>query len=162
SSNYPTLTPAKWKLFWSLPLSHVARNIWYRFLHHSISSASLLHHIMPDIVPSASCRLCSHPDQTADHLLTSCPKIWKVWDDVLTQWLPSFSSSPRSVGSVILTVTPPPDGPLLPSSQIFGAILQVGWRAYWALVFDNVSFVPATVSASAHSFLHTCVDQISI
>ncbi|KAI9007581.1 hypothetical protein CLU79DRAFT_778239, partial [Phycomyces nitens] len=25
SSNYPTLTPAKWKLFWSLPLSHVAR-----------------------------------------------------------------------------------------------------------------------------------------
>ncbi|KAI9022344.1 hypothetical protein CLU79DRAFT_702454, partial [Phycomyces nitens] len=156
------LSPAQWTVFWSLPLSHISCNIWYRFLHHSIFSASLLHHIMPTIVSSSACRLGSHPNQTPEHLLISCPKMWKVWADILSHWIPSFSPSPDSVLSALSKVKLPPNGPFLPSSQVFGAVLQVGWRAYWAFIFDAIPFISVNVTTSTHKLLHTCIDQANI
>ncbi|CDH55372.1 predicted protein [Lichtheimia corymbifera JMRC:FSU:9682] len=40
----PSITRKKWKLFWSSPMEHTARNVWYRIMHNTIPTATRLAH----------------------------------------------------------------------------------------------------------------------
>ncbi|KAG1467481.1 hypothetical protein G6F56_004393 [Rhizopus delemar] len=50
-----------WKSFWSFPIVHSARNIWYRLLQTKIPCRAFLHRIHLCSVPEATCLLCGQP-----------------------------------------------------------------------------------------------------
>ncbi|KAI8085621.1 hypothetical protein BDF21DRAFT_320680, partial [Thamnidium elegans] len=65
-------TSVPWLEFWSLPISHVVRNIWYRFLHRKIPYRKLLNRFMPASFPTNLCAICSLSPDSLDHFLFSC------------------------------------------------------------------------------------------
>ncbi|KAL0080416.1 hypothetical protein J3Q64DRAFT_1607189, partial [Phycomyces blakesleeanus] len=73
------LSPRQWNFFWSLTLSTLTCNIWFRLLHNSLSSASILHAIILSFVTFPECCLRGHSNQTPEHFLVECPLIWQVW-----------------------------------------------------------------------------------
>ncbi|KAI9010833.1 hypothetical protein CLU79DRAFT_710239, partial [Phycomyces nitens] len=149
------LSPSQWKFFWSLTLSTATRNIWYRILHNSLSSASVLHAISPDLVVSPECRLCGHPNQTTDHLLAECPLVWRVWTLTLPRWLPQPPNSPSTLLRALYALDLPPSSPFIDSYHVLDGVLAAVWKAYWRQVFDNIPFTPVHVSDSVDKTLHS-------
>ncbi|KAG1473861.1 hypothetical protein G6F56_000704 [Rhizopus delemar] len=60
-----TFSTGKWKTFWDLPIPPGVLTVRYRAIHHKLPNKSLLHNIVPDSFPSAT---CIHYPQTEDTL----------------------------------------------------------------------------------------------
>lgn len=60
-----TFSTGKWKTFWDLPIPLGVLTVRYRAIHHKLPNKSLLHNIVPDSFPSAT---CIHYPQTEDTL----------------------------------------------------------------------------------------------
>ncbi|KAI8635787.1 hypothetical protein BD408DRAFT_398294, partial [Parasitella parasitica] len=133
--------PVNWFDFWLLPISHSCRNIWYRFLHQKIPHKSLLHRFVPAFFPTSACVLCSHPDDTLDHFLFSCPVKLSVWHTIQYRHLP-FLSNPWTSFDLHLLLTTVRFSTDFPSSAllVIAATLESIWISHWSFVFSDTPF----------------------
>ncbi|OAD74955.1 hypothetical protein PHYBLDRAFT_167288 [Phycomyces blakesleeanus NRRL 1555(-)] len=144
-----TLSSSQWRIFWNLPIHHHVRNIWYRGLHHKLSSRSLLHRILPGPFPTDSCPICEASTDTPDHFLFSCPLKIDVWS---TFWQDVFGSHPTlpilhdAFYNLSFPYTRPSD---IHAASLFSCALLAIWRHHWSTVFDNTPFVSSTVLSTA-------------
>jgi hypothetical protein len=81
------VSAASWKFFWSLSLTHIQRNVTYRFILGCIPNRRFLHRIMPAVFESPMCPVCLSVEDSPDHLLFHCPSKEKVWQDVIFEFL---------------------------------------------------------------------------
>ena len=147
-----------------MPLS--ARTVWYRAIHRKIPSRSLLNAIMPTIVDSSICAICSSVTSAIDsrsHFLWSCHLKLAVWRSVFNRFI--FNVAHLSSGaftdileSALLFARPLEryylhDFTDLSAAQIFACTLLALWRAHWNVVFYSRPFLPAAVIASVHKSL---------
>ncbi|CAO3655742.1 unnamed protein product [Mucor fragilis] len=133
--------PVNWFEFWLLPISHPCRNIWYRFLHRKIPHKSLLHRFVPDVFPSPSCALCSHPTDSLDHFLFSCPTKLSVWQTIQHRHL-TFVSAPWTsldLQLILTTLRFPSDFPRS-ALLVIAATLESIWMSHWSLTFSDTPF----------------------
>ncbi|KAL9536488.1 hypothetical protein MBANPS3_012616, partial [Mucor bainieri] len=140
----PSLRPC-WSTFWSLPLSHSCRNVWYRFLYHRIPHRSLLHPWKT--VPSPSCAICHAPQETMDHFLFSCPVKLAVWQQVHRDHLDTDDSiSPLDLHLLLFTFRS--SHVHSPSAlRIIAATLESIWLSHWSFIFNDTPFTTTTVLA---------------
>ncbi|KAI9313446.1 hypothetical protein BX666DRAFT_1864536, partial [Dichotomocladium elegans] len=91
----PALSAQGWRLFWSLPLSHGTRNIWFRTLHDTLPTSQRLHRISPSFMPSPACRICGCPEETSHHFwLKRPPPKYHTWKSF---WVPVYFGGPDPV-----------------------------------------------------------------
>ena len=163
SSSIPA---SKWRRFWRIPMPLSARTVWYRAIHRKIPSRSLLNAIMPTIVDSSECAICSSVTSAIDsrsHFLWSCHLKLAVWRSVFNRFI--FNVAHLSSGaftdileSALLFARPLEryylhDFTDLSAAQIFACTLLALWRAHWNVVFYSRPFLPAAVIASVHKSL---------
>ncbi|SAM06327.1 hypothetical protein [Absidia glauca] len=100
-----TMNAAQWKLFWTLRIPHNVRSVWWRTLHHRLSTRVYLHKIMPGKFESSCCPICLESHEDAIHLLVNCPRKLAVWRSTLEDAIQdpyhiwqtiTFSTIPRS------------------------------------------------------------------
>ncbi|KAG1305043.1 hypothetical protein G6F64_008697 [Rhizopus arrhizus] len=77
-SNSPAVT-ISWKNFWSYPLSHHGRNIWYRLLHGKIPCRELMYKIVPLPFPDGACILCGQSELTHALFYLNLPARKLLW-----------------------------------------------------------------------------------
>ncbi|KAL0074649.1 hypothetical protein J3Q64DRAFT_1621962, partial [Phycomyces blakesleeanus] len=81
-----------WNFFWSLTLCTSTCNIWFQLLHNFLSSASILHAIIPSLIASPKCHLCGNSNQTSEHFLVECLLVWQVWTMTMHMWIPQWKA----------------------------------------------------------------------
>ncbi|KAI9489201.1 hypothetical protein BDB00DRAFT_844794 [Zychaea mexicana] len=154
SSFIEPLEKRQWKRFWLEPVSHTARNVWYRALHQKISCKAILHYTIPSSFPSPNCVFCSDTPDTITHFLYACPIKWTIW---YTIWCDLFLFSPTfsQVHHAIFSLSFPSNPSAVSSHMIISCILQGLWSAHWRYVFDQVPFLHDNICRDIH-FLITC------
>ncbi|KAI9490985.1 hypothetical protein BDB00DRAFT_835538 [Zychaea mexicana] len=148
------LEKRQWKRFWLEPVSHTARNVWYRALHQKISCKAILHYTIPSSFPSPNCVFCSDTPDTITHFLYACPIKWTIW---YTIWCDLFLFSPTfsQVHHAIFSLSFPSNPSAVSSHMIISCILQGLWSTHWRYVFDQVPFLHDNICRDIH-FLITC------
>ncbi|KAI8970690.1 hypothetical protein BDB01DRAFT_731567, partial [Pilobolus umbonatus] len=149
SLKLPILSPRKWSFFWSLPLHHQARNIWFRALHQTLPFKSKLHQFNPEYFVSNLCRCCSNSIETIEHFIYECPLKYSVWLSIWNEYFPPNSNF-HTLNDVIfkLTLSASTTSSILPSGAIISCILLGIWRAHWRTIFDDTPFVPDLISTN--------------
>lgn len=149
----PSIPRKTWKIFWSSPMEHSARNVWYRIIHNTIPTATRLAHYGIHHSDSLHCQLCHVADDTLDHFLVLCPHrrlIWmNLWDDQfhgpyhaasLLRFLKHLTCSRSTVSfSKLLAIT--------------SCYLLAMWQLYWLKVFNNQHFHHVHVITRAQRLL---------
>ncbi|KAI9016362.1 hypothetical protein CLU79DRAFT_867483 [Phycomyces nitens] len=130
-------------------MSTATRDIWYPLLHNYISSASVLHDIIPDLAVSPGRRLCDHPTQTTEHLLAECPLVWRVWTLTFPLWLSQPPKSPSTLIHALYTLDLHPSSPSIDSYHVLDGVLAEVWKAYWRRVFDDIPFTSVHTPTSS-------------
>ncbi|KAG2212920.1 hypothetical protein INT46_010476 [Mucor plumbeus] len=78
------LSPASWRLFWSLSLPAKAFTPLWRLLHDSIGHYSWCHRIVPDKALSLVCALCGVASEELYHFVVGCSYKADYWRDVVS------------------------------------------------------------------------------
>ncbi|KAG1324601.1 hypothetical protein G6F63_012521 [Rhizopus arrhizus] len=156
------LLPVKWSAFWSFPLLHQIRNVWYRLLHQKLPFKSFLHRICPNFFPYAGCELCGLHEEDFLHFFLHCPLKIAVWQAI---WLKFFTTSTFTPSAVFSALTlfkfPTLTSGVLDCqpSVVFGHTLLAIWRAHWSLVFDSVPFLPSRVITASCTLIQKSFDE---
>ncbi|KAG1391439.1 hypothetical protein G6F60_012567 [Rhizopus arrhizus] len=156
------LLPVKWSAFWSFPLLHQSRNVWYRLLHQKLPFKSFLHRICPNFFPYAGCELCGLHEEDFLHFFLHCPLKIAVWQAI---WLKFFTTSTFTPSAVLSALTlfkfPTLTSGVLdcPPSVVFGHTLLAIWRAQWSLAFDSVPFLPSRVITASYTLIQKSFDE---
>ncbi|KAG1533569.1 hypothetical protein G6F51_012544 [Rhizopus arrhizus] len=161
-SSNETLPSHKWLQFWSFPILHACRNVWYRLLHQKIPHKFLLHRLLPTHFTSAQCPVCLTAEDTLLHFVFQCPAKLAVWRYVWRKYFPLCPFSPEHVQKTVISLKfplVPLRSTLAPASVIIGHTLLAIWRAHWQLVFDNRPFDSLLVSHSATRLIQTSVQE---
>ncbi|KAG0777532.1 hypothetical protein G6F22_011808 [Rhizopus arrhizus] len=153
----PSLSSTKWLLFWRFPIHLQARTVWYRVLHGKLATRSTLFKLLPELVDSPQCAVCTlSAIEDTDHFLYDCPPKMLVWKEL---WPILFSSQfSASLLKKALFKLEFPDSSLeteIPSAVGIASILLSIWRAHFNLVFNLQPFIPSTVVSLACSVLLT-------
>ncbi|SAL96034.1 hypothetical protein, partial, partial [Absidia glauca] len=145
----PTLSPQKWKRFWTTDMHLICRTLWYRLLIGKLYCADTLSRSMPASPPG--CHFCSSGSESLVHLFVSCPSKWSVWLDTFTFFLPSVSLSHSLVTSWILDLSIPDTT----TWMLCSCLLQAIWRQHWAHIIQQHAFSPSII-------LPTVISQFSL
>ncbi|KAI7849601.1 hypothetical protein BDC45DRAFT_426804, partial [Circinella umbellata] len=152
---YPSLTKAKWRLFWKARILPSARTIWWRAIHNKISCRATLHHILPASFDNALCPLGDLETDSAPHFLFSCETKWIVWQQVL-QDCTLCPVTQDTTSDALFSLTIPTwelsHSPLSPFQLISGIMVSI-WRAHWLYVFSSVPFLSSNIIESTHKLL---------
>ncbi|CEP17054.1 hypothetical protein [Parasitella parasitica] len=78
------LSPASWRVFWSLDMPAKAFTPWWRLLHDRVAHRSWCHRVVPTKVPSPTCALCGLAPEDLYHFVVGCPFKAQFWRDVVS------------------------------------------------------------------------------
>ncbi|KAG2198726.1 hypothetical protein INT47_005411 [Mucor saturninus] len=155
-----TFSVDKWKTFWSLPISPSILTVWYRAIHHKLPNKSLLHNIVPESFPSATCIHCPQTEDTLHHFLYDCPTKKSIWLQCLSTFFPDVPIVPGRILSILLSFDygdfqnkRSTVATSLSFISIIGCILLGIWRSHWKLVFDDQPFTTTTVLSLCSSIV---------
>lgn len=146
---YLTSIPSSaWSFFWSLSLTMIQRNVFYRFLNNCIPHRSLLHRIFPTVHLSPLCAVCSSVEDSVDHFLFRCPSKAAVWQGIIFEFLwPTVTID--DIRHAILTFDfyniRYSQQPLAPSYIIVIITLANIWKAHFRFIFNQQPFVTASI-----------------
>ncbi|OAD72120.1 hypothetical protein PHYBLDRAFT_170015 [Phycomyces blakesleeanus NRRL 1555(-)] len=158
----PTLVPRQLRRFWSFPLLHGARNVWFCALHKNIPCRSRLNSRIPTTFPDPSCALCSHPLDNQTHFLFQCPVKLSVWSSIWTLYF-AQTATPTVLLSGLQSFTfPPCTDSSLSAASIFGCTLLAIWRHHWLFIFDHVPFVSSAAFSTASSLLDRLKSELAL
>ncbi|OAD67268.1 hypothetical protein PHYBLDRAFT_174306 [Phycomyces blakesleeanus NRRL 1555(-)] len=158
----PTLVPRQLRRFWSFPLLHGARNVWFRALHKNIPCRSRLNSRISTAFPDPSCALCSHPLDNQTHFLFQCPVKLSVWSSTWTLYF-AQTATPTVLLSGLQSFTfPPCTDSSLSAASIFGCTLLAIWHHHWLFIFDHVPFVSSAVFSTASSLLDRLKSELAL
>lgn len=151
------ISAAHWKLFWSLSLTTVQRNVVYRLITGSIPHRRLLHYIMPRVFDSPSCPVCLHTVDSAAHLFFFCPTKEKVWQGIIFEFLWPTTT----VGDVMEALLSLDFSNIWycqikninPYKILLIALSQI-WLAHMRFIFDKVPISPSAILATIRSHIH--------
>jgi hypothetical protein len=145
------ISAASWKLFWSLSLTTVQRNVIYRYILGCIPHRRFLHFIMPQVFESPMCPVCLSTEDSPSHLLFHCPSKEKVWQGVIFEFL-----WPTTTIHDIKEALRSLDFSNIWYCQLAGIkpyrILMVSlaqiWLAHMRFIFDQTPFAHAAILSS--------------
>ena len=151
------ISAAHWKLFWSLSLTIIQRNVVYRLITGSIPHRRLLHYIMPRVFDSPSCLVCLHSVDSAAHLLFLCPSKEKIWQGIIFEFLWPTTT----VGDVMEALLSLDFSNIWycqikninPYKILLIALSQI-WLAHMRFIFDKVPILPTAILATIRSHIH--------
>ncbi|CEP17604.1 hypothetical protein [Parasitella parasitica] len=78
------LSPASWRLFWSLDMPAKAFTPWWRLLHDRVAHRSWCHRVVSAKVPSSTCALCGLAPEDLYQFVDGCPFKSQYWRDVVS------------------------------------------------------------------------------
>ena len=157
--------------FWSYSIPLHARTVWFRGIHNKIPCRQLLHTIMPSVVDSSICSICSSStaEDTVSHFLFSCPLKLAVWRSVFNMYIADVSRLPSAefvvlMQSILLFSCPylrvrTTLLPELSTHQIFACCLLCIWRSHWNFVFHSRPFQPGVIISSVSKLMYTLVAE---
>ncbi|OAD71603.1 hypothetical protein PHYBLDRAFT_170264 [Phycomyces blakesleeanus NRRL 1555(-)] len=158
----PTISPRSLHHWWSIPLPHSARNVWYHAWHKKILCRSHLHSQIPLAFPDPTCAVCSGDLDSQTHFLFDCPAKLAVWSSIWTTFF-AFPVTSDSIHSCLYLLNfPPSKDTTLSSASIFGRTLLAIWQHHWLFVFDQVPFVPSATLSTAHILLNQLWNEIAL
>ena len=133
------LSPASWRLFWSLEMPAKAFTPWWRLLHGRVAHRSWCHHIVPTKVLSPICALCGSFEEDLYHFVVGCHVKSLFWQDVvsllsLQELLPSDASIWMALTTLRSTALLVIDEDVL---VVLGAIYSTLWKYHWRCVIDE-------------------------
>ncbi|CAO3630098.1 unnamed protein product [Mucor fragilis] len=143
-STHLLLSPASWRLFWSLEIPAKAFTLWWRLLHGRVSHRSWCHKVMPTKVLSPACALCGYHTEDLYHFVVGCHFKSSFWQAVvsllsLQELLPSDSSIWLALttlcnGSDLMVI----DEDVL---VVLGAAYSTLWKYHWRCVIDEEPWI---------------------
>jgi hypothetical protein len=145
----PTLSPAKWKRFWTTDMHLICRTLWYRLLIGKLYCADTLSRSSSARPPG--CQFCPSVSESLGHLFVSCPAKWSVWLQTFSFFLPSVSLSHSLATSWILDLSIPDTT----TWMICSCLLQAIWRQHWAHIIHQHPFSPSII-------ISTVISQFSL
>jgi hypothetical protein len=145
NTSVPCRKSADWIHFWRIPLTHQARNIWFRALHDKLPYRSRLHNWSPHSFLSPYCILCaSNTIEDQSHFLFDCPNKRSVWEGA---WISFFDSefSMDAVRRAVLYFDYPRVLHLLgvPPAVCIGYTLLAIWRNHFSYIFQRNTVQPS-------------------
>jgi len=137
------LSPASWRLFWSLPLPAKAFTPWWRLLHDRIGHRSWCHRIVPEKVPSPVCALCGIATEDLYHFVVDCSYKADYWKDIvsilsLQHLLPSNQAVWTALTSFCSIELIELDENVLVA---LGAAFTTLWKYHWRCVIDTEPWI---------------------
>jgi len=171
SNTVSPLSASAWRRFWSYSIPLHARTVWFRGIHNKIPCRQLLHTIMPSVVDSSICSICSSStaEDTVSHFLFSCPLKLAVWRSVFNMYIADVSRLPSAefvvlMQSILLFSCPylrvrTTLLPELSTHQIFACCLLCIWRSHWNFVFHSRPFQPGVIISSVSKLMYTLVAE---
>ncbi|KAI8388679.1 uncharacterized protein BYT42DRAFT_491509, partial [Radiomyces spectabilis] len=141
-----------WARFWSIPLTSVTRNLWYRILHSKLPSRTFLHRLLPTVHLTDQCPLCTISTDTPVHFLYQCPPKRVVWESVWPDLL-LLPVNETQILKALYQLDFPRDPPNCKSVVIIEAILHGIWSAHWAFIFYHTVFNPEEVINRIHKLI---------
>ncbi|ORY99644.1 hypothetical protein BCR42DRAFT_339274 [Absidia repens] len=78
------MTTKQWRLFWRTPISHGARNCWWRLLIQKLPTQEALRHVNPDSMNPGWCKICNKQVEDAQHMIIECPLKKSYWNAAKT------------------------------------------------------------------------------
>ncbi|KAG0931373.1 hypothetical protein G6F32_011690 [Rhizopus arrhizus] len=166
------IASTQWSSFWQLSIRLRARTVWFKIIHRCIPHTSILHRFMPQNFPSALCPLCLMQPDSLLHFFYTCSKIQPVWIQIASlfieqgwQHVIQFFLSDISSAVARLSDFPLRDPsialvPTLSTSQIVACTLQAIWSSRWLFIFQDISFVPATVALKASTSIYQLANEL--
>ncbi|KAI8647193.1 hypothetical protein BD408DRAFT_335284, partial [Parasitella parasitica] len=151
-----------WKVFWSLSLTKVQRNVIYRLIAGSIPNRSFLHSIMPAVFDSPRCPICLTVNDSTQHLFFHCPTNEKVWQGVIFEFLcPTTTISDIKEALLSLDFTDIWYCQLtgIKPYKILLISLSQLWLAHMRFIFNQTPMVPTTILASIRSSVHQAIGE---
>ena len=166
SSNPPSsITGRQWASFWTFPLTHTGRNVWFRVLHGKIPTRAILHSWMPDSFPFSACLLCNLPLENLDHFVFSCPIKLAVWQSVWNLFFEGtvdLSQNALPVKQAVFALHFPPlqsSTTTRYASVVIGSTIHSLWRAHWSFVFDSRPFTDSTILAQTRLLINAATEE---
>lgn len=160
------LSPSMWRRFWKMPMPLHARTVWFRAIHNKIPTRSVLQSIMPSVVETDICVVCSSITsaiESRSHFLWSCHLKLAVWRAIFNRFICTIAHLPSTafidnLNSIMFFSRPclrssSVEFPDLSVAQIFACTLLCIWRAHWNVVFSSRPFLPGAVISSVCKIL---------
>ncbi|CEP09889.1 hypothetical protein [Parasitella parasitica] len=137
------LSPASWRLFWSLDMPVKAFTPWWSLLHDRVAHHLWCHRVVPAKVPSPTCALCGLAPEDLYHFVVGCPFKTHYWRDVvsslsLQDLLPTgmaFWTALNSLCSQDMVIL---DEDVLVS---LGAPYSTLWKYHWRCVINTEPWI---------------------
>ncbi|KAG1271728.1 hypothetical protein G6F65_012202 [Rhizopus arrhizus] len=147
-----TLSPLKWKQFWSLKILPEARIICFRFIYNKLHCNASVSRFDP--TTTAACSLCHAALEDVNHLLITCSFKWSVWQGVLSRFAPYLEFRPEDIESILRNFS---RFEFVDNSRLLRicsqAMLHI-WRAHWRYIFDGTPFLPQQIVSTIFEKLH--------
>lgn len=138
SPNVTSIMSSQWKRFWRLRMPHGSRTIWWRILHHHISTTQHMNRLMPVKHPTPLCRLCFGEVETIQHMFLDCPLKRVFWVDALVLIQAPPSVTPELAWQAILLQPQPPSSFCFVYEDRLGLILQTIWAFHWQCLLQEI------------------------
>ena len=155
-----------WRRFWKTPMPLHDRTVWFRAIHNKIPTRSVLQSIMPSVVETDICVVCSSVTsaiESRSHFLWSCHLKLAVWRAIFNRFICTIAHLPSTafidnLNSIMFFSRPclrssSVEFPDLSVAQIFACTLLCIWRAHWNVVFSSRPFLPGAVISSVCKIL---------
>ncbi|OAD80218.1 hypothetical protein PHYBLDRAFT_157465 [Phycomyces blakesleeanus NRRL 1555(-)] len=158
----PPLHTHQWRTFWSAPIHHSVRSLWFRALHNKLSCRSVLHQTVPTIFPDGSCPICGDIKESTSHFLFTCPPKFSAWTIF---WSTHFGNVPsmQDIHSALFSFRLPPSlTPDIPTVSLVSCILLAIWHHHWSFVFDDAPFLSTSVLVTAASLVTRFHAELSL
>ena len=106
-------TKKQWHAFWKSNITKPARNLWWRHIHHATPCAQFRAERWPHPGLTATCPVCSHPQEDRLHYLALCPNKRSAWTSLLQKYTTRTQWSEQDIASIFVLSSHPTCVPMI-------------------------------------------------
>ncbi|KAG2218177.1 hypothetical protein INT45_003603 [Circinella minor] len=139
----------KWKLFWQTSMNHSTRKIFFRILHGTLPTASIIYQRTHNFLRTNLCPICQQSIDTPQHFTLQCSSKQAIWTKVW-QYFMHADINLNSTYNFFTTCHKPYHHFSAKKLLSFLAIVLCHiWQGHWNHVFNNIPFSAETISVKA-------------
>jgi hypothetical protein len=138
------LSPASWRVFWSLKMPAKAFTPWWRLLHNRVATRSWCYGAKFKLVLSPVCALCGSESENLYHFVVGCLHKSFFWRDVVSLLsLQELLPSDASIWLALTSFCSGDDLVVIDEDVLvaLGAAYSTLWKYHWRCVIDEEPWI---------------------
>src|SRR5690606_15426869 len=129
-----------WKFFWSTPIPHETRDVWWRLKHNITPTKKRLHYLIPKMHIDNICSICQEGVEDDYHFFFNCSKKKEIWQRIMTDFVDDNLWQPISIEKIFHTINKQPTKNNFPIIITATTTLKTIWSNHWKFIFQKEPF----------------------